>query len=336
MAQETSAEALSGVEKASLLLVALGTDGASSVLQRLSPEQVKSLGAQISKLRNVEPAVRDNVLREFASRHTTGLTVPAAEYAREILEQALGPAKAQDIVAEILTDSSGQPFDWLKSVGTPRLAACLRNERPQVIALVCAYLSPMRAADVISQLPEQVQGDVAYRLGYMQSVSPEIAEAVEDSLETKLSREGNTNLKAVGGVNSLVAILNNADRATETKIFDYLETIEAGVAESVREMLFVFDDIAKMDDQALQAIIQETEQEDLRLAIKGTTEPIRQAFFKNMSERAAEAMKEDLEMMGRVKVRDVEAAQRRVTAVVRRLDEAGTISIRSDSEEFVS
>lgn len=335
MAQET-AVSLSGIEKASLLLLALGAEAAGSVLQKLSPDDVKILGSNIAKFNNVDPSMKEHILQEFAVRHQGGVMMPGAEYVRQILESALGSSKAQDAIAEIFTDNSDQPFDWLKSVGTPRLAACLRGERPQVIALILAYLPAVRAADVISQLPEQVQGDVAYRLGYMQSVSPKIAEAVEEILETKLSREGNTALKAVGGVNSLVAILNNADRATEAKILDYLEAVEAGVAESVREMLFVFDDIAKLDDTALRAILQETEQEDVRLAMKGSIETIREAFFKNMSERAAEAMKEDLEMMGRVKVRDVEAAQRRVMAVVRRLDEAGTISIRSDNEEFIS
>lgn len=335
MAQESSVS-LSGVEKASLLLLALGTEAAGSVLQKLSPEDIKVLGSNIAKFNNVDPSMKENILQEFTTRHKGGVTMPGADYVRQILESALGSSKAQEVGAEIFTDTSGQPFGWLASVGTPRLASCLRSERPQVIALILAYLSPTRAADVISQLPEQMQGDVAYRLGYMQSVSPEIAEAVEEILEAKLSREGNTALKAVGGVNSLVAILNNADRATETKILDYLETVEAGVAESVREMLFVFEDMVKLDDQALRTILQESEQEDIRLSLKGSTEAIRQAFCKNMSERAAEAMKEDLEMMGRVKVRDVEAAQRRVMAVVRRLDEAGTISIRASGEEFVS
>ena len=334
MAQETAAP-LSGVEKASLLLLALGTEAAGSVLQKLSPDDVKVLGSSIAKLNNIDQTAKESVLQEFAQRHKGGARMPGADYVRQILENALGSTKAQELATEIFMDTSGQPFDWLENVATPRLAACLRNERPQVIALILAYMPPVRAADVISQLPEQVQGDVAYRLGYMQSVSPQIAEAVEEILETKLARDSSAAMKAVGGVNSLVAILNNADRSTEAKILDYLDTVEAGVAESVREMLFVFDDIAKLDDAALRSILQETEQEDIRLAMKGSTEAIREAFFKNMSERAAEAMKEDLEMMGRVKVRDVEAAQRRIMTVVRRLDEAGTISIRANDEEFV-
>jgi flagellar motor switch protein FliG len=335
MAQE-SATPLSGVEKASLLLLALGAEAAGSVMQKLSADECKLLGTNIAKFNNVGATAKNSVLQEFATKHKDGAGVSGSEYVRQILESALGTEKAQDLVAEIFPDRTiTQAFGWLKSVGTPRLSATLRNERPQVIALILAYLPPTRAADVISQLPEEMQGDVAYRLGYMQSVSPDISAAIEDILETKLQRESNGVMKAVGGVSSLVAILNNADRATEAKILDYLDTVEAGVSESVREMLFVFDDIAKLDDTALRAILQETEQEDVRLAMKGSTESIRQAFYKNMSERAAEAMKEDLEMMGRIKVRDVEAAQRRIMAVVRRLDEAGTISIRANDDEFV-
>lgn len=330
-----SAVSFSGVQKASLLLLALGTEAAGAVLQKLSPEEVKVLGSNIAKLNNVDASMKSSVFQEFTTKHKGGLSVPGADYVKQILESALGSAKAEEMATEIFMDDPDRPFDWLKTIPTPKLAACLRSERPQVIALILAYISPARAAEVISGLPEQIQGDVAYRLGYMQSVSPEIAEAVEEILQSKLSREGSTTLKAVGGVNSLVAILNNADRATEAKILEYLDTVEAGVADSVREMLFVFEDVAKLDDTALRAILQDADQEDVRLAMKGSTEAIREAFFKNMSERASEAMKEDLEMMGRVKVKEVEAAQRRIMAVVRRLDEAGTISIRADNEEFV-
>jgi len=334
MAQE-SAVSLSGVDKASMLMLALGTEAAGSVMQQLTADEVKTLGTNIARLGNVDASAKDKVLKEFAAKHKDG-TVAGSDYVRQVLDNALGSARAQEIAAEIFGDTSGQPFDWLKGVAVSRLAACLHNERPQVIALILAYMLPARAAEVICMLPEQMQGDVAYRLGYMQSVSPEIAESVERILEKKLAKEGSTALKAVGGVSSLVAILNNADRATESKILEYLDTVEAGVADSVREMLFVFEDIAKLDDTALRAILQEADQEDVRLAMKGSTEAIRESFFRNMSERACEAMKEDLEMMGRVKVKDVEAAQRRIMAVVRRLDEAGTISIRQDNdEEFV-
>ncbi len=335
MAQE-SATSLSGVDKASLFLLALGTEAAGTVMQQLSPDEVKTLGTNIAKLGNVDPSMKETVLKEFSDKYKDGVTVPGNEYVRQVLESALGSVKAQEIVAEIFGDTTGQPFDWVKNVATPRLAASLRNERPQVIALILAYMPPTRAAEVISQLPEQVQGDVGYRLSAMQSVSPDISQAVEEVLEAKLAREGSTAMRAVGGVNSLVAILNNSDRTTESKILGYLDSVEADMAESVRQMLFTFDDIVKLDDHALQAILQETEQEDVRLAIKGSTEEIKAAIFRNMSERAVEAMKEDLEMMGRVKVKDVEAAQRRIMAIVRRLDEEGTISIRSDnSEEFV-
>ncbi len=335
MAQE-SATSLTGVDKASLFLLALGTEAAGLVMQQLSQDEVKAVGSNIARLGNVDPSMKDKVFKEFSARYRDGVAVPGNEYVRQVLESALGTSKAQDIVAEIFGDTSGQAFDWIKTAATPRLASCLRSERPQVIALILAYMPAARAAEVIAQLPEEIQGDVAYRLSSMQYVSPEIARAVDEVLETKLARESSTALKAVGGVDSLVAILNNADRSTESKILGYLDNVEADMAENVRQMLFTFDDIIKLDDQALQAILQETEQEDIRMAVKGATEPIKEAIFRNMSERAVEAMKEDLEMMGRVKVKDVEAAQRRIMAVVRRLDEDGTISVRGDnSEEFV-
>jgi len=335
MAEVQEKERMTGPEKAALLLVALGANAASTIMQQLSPDEMKALGSQIAQSKSVDSKSRESVLEEFAVRHKRGAAVSGLEYARQIIEQALGP-RAKEVLDEITSGSGGVPFDWLKSIGAPRLAAILHNERPQVTALVLVYLSPTRAADIIAMLPEHIQGDVAYRLSYMQSVSPEVAQIVEDVLESKLSRKGSTDLKAVGGVNSLVAILNNADRATENRILEYLEQVEEGVAQSVREMMFVFDDIAKLDDHSMRMIIQEASQDDMRTALKGAPETVRIAFYKNMSERAADAMKEDIEMMGRVKLRDVETAQRNVLAVVRKLDEDGTISMRSDGEEFIA
>lgn len=331
---ENETTQLSGLQKASLLLIALGSKTAGSVLQQLSPDEVRSLCEEIAKQKNVDGDVQEQVLQEFARAQGAGSGDGGVEYARELL-QAVG-ANADELLADFSDETSGRSFGWLKGMNTAQLAACLQAERPQVTALVLAHLQPSFAADVISALPEEVQGKVAYRLTTMQPVAPEAVKAVEENLRIKLSRDGASDLKAVGGIRSLVTILNNADRPTEKQVLDFLEQAEASIAESVRQMLFVFEDIIKLDDQALQTVIRELDQQDLRLSMKGAPEEIQEAFFKNMSERAAEALKEDLEVMGPVRLREVEAARGRVVAVVRRLNETGQINISSDKEDMVA
>jgi flagellar motor switch protein FliG len=257
------------------------------------------------------------------------------DFAKELLEQSLGPDKAKEMMDDIAAGTGQRRFEWLKGSNASQLASCLQGERPQVIALILAHLPANQAADVIAQLPQEMQGAIAYRLTSMRPVAPEIVKAIDEKLKEKLAREGTGVLRSVGGLQSLVTILNNADRSTESKILEYLEQTGSGIAENVRQMMFVFEDIIKLNDRMLQLIIRELDQEDLRLSLKGASEEIKDAFFRNMSERAAEVLRDDLEMMGPVKLRDVEAARRRVVAVIHRLDEAGEISIRPDDEEIV-
>jgi flagellar motor switch protein FliG len=335
MTQEASATQISGIEKASLLLISLGSKAAGSVLQHLSSDEVQTLCAQIARQQKVDPLLQTQVLQDF-TRSRDVSCVGGLDYAQELLEQALGPAKAKSLMDQIAIGSGGRPFDWLKGSSTSRLASCLQHERPQVIALVLAHLTAAQAAEALALLPEEIQGAVAHRLTAMQPVAPDVVTYIEDILKSKLVRDGATgDLKSVGGLQSLVMILNNADRPTEGKIMQYLEQAESDIAESVKQMMFVFEDILTLDDRAVQAIICDLEQDDLRLSMKGASDEIKEMFFRNMSERAAEALKEDLEMLGPVKRRDVEAAQRRVVAVVRKLDETGEISLRPDSEEVI-
>jgi flagellar motor switch protein FliG len=189
---------------------------------------------------------------------------------------------------------------------------------------------------VISLLPPEMQGVVAHRLTTIRPVAPDLVSAIDEALRDRLSKERRGAMRAVGGLQSLVTILNNADKSTESKILEYLQKTEGKIAESVRQMMFVFEDVPKLDDRALQTIIRDLDQEDLRLSLKGASDELKEAFFRNMSERAVEVLKEDLEMMGAVKVRDVEGARRRILGVIHRLDEVGEISLRPDEDEVVA
>ena len=332
MSQETDTTELSGLDKASLLLVTLGSSAAGTVLKHLTAEEAQMLGARIATQKAIDASVRTAIADEFVKSHQSGSATAGIDFAREVLQQALGPAKAEEVLSELSADSRSRPFGWLRQVASSSLAASLANERPQVTALVLSHLPPSKAAEVVSQLPEEAQGCVAYRLTQVREVLPEVTQTLESALRNALQGGGGARRDEAEGLRTLVEILNNSDRATEAKILEYLERTESAVAESVRSMLFAFEDIVRLDDQTLQTVIQALEQEDLRLAIKGSSDEIKEAFLRNMSQRAADAMREDLEMMGRVKVRDVEAAQRRIVSVIRELDERGEIAIHADAE----
>ena len=332
MLQETDTTQLSGLDKASLLLVALGSGAAGTVLKHLTAEEAQMLGARIARQKTVDASVGAAIADEFVKSHRSGSATAGIDFAREVLQQALGPAKAEEVLSELSTDSRPKPFGWLRQVASSSLAGSLRNERPQVIALVLSHLPPSKAAEVVSQLPEEARGDVAHRLTRVQEVSPEVTQTLESALRNALQGGGGARRDKAEGLRTLVEILNNSDRATESKILEHLERTEPAVAESVRSMLFAFEDVVRLDDRTLQIVIQALEQEDLRLAIKGSSDEIKEALLRNMSQRAADAMREDLEVMGRVKVRDIEAAQRRIVSVIRQLDERGEIAIHADVE----
>ena len=326
---------LSGLERASLLLITLGSKTASATLKHLAPDEIQRLAAQIAVSKEVDQAVREQVLEEFALDRGAGLSAGGLEFVREILDQSVGPNKAKEVLDDIATGTGNRPFDWIKGSHLLHLAGAIRSERPQVIALILAHIPPNHAADVISLLPPDMQGVVAYRLTTIKPVASDMVSAVDEALRDRMSKDRRGAARAVGGLQSLVTISNNADKSTETKILDYLQRTEKTIAENARGMMFVFEDIVKLDDRALQAVIREIEQEDLRMSMKGASEQIREAFFRNMSERAVEVLKDDLEMLGPVKLRDVESARRRIVGVIHRLDEIGEISLHPDEDEIV-
>lgn len=332
---ESAATRISGTEKAALLLMALGTETAAPVLQQLSPEEVQRLCDGIARSKDADPKLRSQVLREVAvseaARSGGGL-----DFARELLEQSLGGSKARDMLAEIARATVAQPFEWVTEQDTSRLVPCLRNEREQVITLVLAHLPSDLAAAVLAQLPHDQQGKIAYRLTAMQPVDSEVVRIVEDMVKARMSSRDAGDRRSVGGLQSLVSILNSADRATENKILDFLHGSEAGIARSVREMMFVFEDVITLDDRSLQRVTRELEMDDLSLSLKGASEETKEEFFRNMSERAADALKEELETMGPAKRKDVEAAQRRVVSVVRRLEKSGDISLHPEQDDIIA
>lgn len=326
---------LSGIEKASVLLISLGSDISTSVLQQLTPEEIERLTAEIVMLKRVDQPVRDQVLEECSKSLGNQGAVGGAEYARVILEQVVGGTKAKELLTRLSSGGGAGSFRWLRAVPPPQLAQCIRGERPQVAALVLGHLPAEQAAQVLSALPDQMQGEVALRLTAMQPTDPEVVRGVDDILIQRLSASENSAYTEVGGNEAVVNILNNIDRGTEKKIMEFLSEANSETADSIKEMMFVFEDLLSLDDRSIQVILRDVPQDDLRLALKGSPDNVKEVFFRNMSQRAADTLKEDLESSGPVRLRDVDAAQGRIASIARALDEAGEISIRDTGEDVV-
>ncbi|MCE5200176.1 MAG: flagellar motor switch protein FliG [Armatimonadota bacterium] len=325
----------SGVRKASMLMVALGADFSSNIMQQLSPDEIERLTAEIVMVNRLDADTRAMVLDECKRSLDEFGVIGGTEYARKLLEQVFGETKAAELLGKLSSDGENS-LRWLRTVPARQLAQCMNGERSQIVALVLGHLPAEQAAQVLAALPESIQGDVALRLTMMQPTDPDTVRHVAEILLQKLSMTDNAIFSEVGGNKSVVQILNNVDRSTEKKILEYLTEANEAVANQIKECMFVFEDILNLDDRAIQVILRDVPQEDLRLALKGAQENVKNVFFRNMSSRAVETLKEDLEASGPVKLRDVEGAQTRIASIARQLDEAGEISLRDNSDEMVA
>jgi len=326
-------DALTGVEKAAIMLIALGRDKSAEVLTHLSPEEVQRLSQQMAQIEYVAPETRNAVVDEVSKLVTAGdYTEGGIEYVQQVLEKALGSQKASRILDGMSHDQRARPLESLAEASTDQLVNALRGEHPQTAALVLSHLPAEKAAAILGSLPQEQQGEIAARIAMIDSAAPELAEQLEKVLQTRFSSGAGMG-RAVGGAKALVEILNNADRTTERTVLEALAERKPELADDVRKMMFVFEDLITLDSRTVQRVLREVENDDLRVALKGASDEIKQLVFQNVSERAAQSLKEDLELTGPVRVRDVEAAQQRIVAVVRRLVHAGEVVLKSTDEE---
>jgi flagellar motor switch protein FliG len=334
----SKASDLKGREKAAILLVALGPEAVAKAYHFIDDTTIELVTLEIANLRKVTPDVKLDVLKEaqeLIMAHEF-MTQGGVDYARKLLEQALGAEKAQDILRRITASLQVRPFDFVRHTDPQQLLSFIQNEHPQTIALILSYLAPEQSALVLSGLPPGSQWDVARRIAKMDRITPEVLREVERVLERKLSTVMGQDFTIAGGVDAVVNLINRVDRGTERNIIEALEEQDPELAEEIKKRLFMFDDIGGMDDRSLQRVLREVDLKDLGLALKGASEDLRQKFFKNMSKRAADMLKEDMDFMGPVRVRMVEEAQQKIVNVVRALEEAGEIVIaRSGEEELV-
>ena len=332
------AKKMEGVKKAAILLIALGPDIASQVLKLLPENIIQQVTYEIANTEFVSPEERDYVLEEFVHMATARQYVldGGIEYAKNLLHKALGSQRAKEIIDMLhQIQQRERPFAIARKADPQQLYNLLINEHPQTVALVMCYLQPEKAALVLSSFPEEMQADIAERIGTINRTSPAIISKIEKIMENKLSNILDTNTEAVGGVKALVDILNSVDRTTEKNILSDLETKQPELADEVRANLFTFEDIVSLDRSSIQRVLREVDNQDLVMALKGASEEVANVIFDNLSKRAAEMLQEDLRFLGPVRLSQVEEAQQRIVAIIRRLDEIGEIIIGRGEQDSI-
>jgi flagellar motor switch protein FliG len=329
---------LNGNQKAAILLLQVGKERAAQVLRTMRETEVADLMAEIARLRNVDTAIVDDVLHEFGSLAGSKIAITSGglELARSMLEEAIGEEKAGELVERITAGMVDMPFEFIRKADPRQVLSFLQDEHPQTITLVIAHMPAESAAMVMSGLSEELQRDVSHRLAVMDRTSPDVIEQVERVLERKLSSVLQpTEMSAVGGLQALVDILNRSDRATERLILEALERNDPELADEVRQRMFVFEDITTLDDKAIQLILRQVDSKDLAVALKGVKNEVRQKIMRNLSERAAQNLGEEIDLLGPVRLKTVEESQGGIVRVIRALEESGQLTLVRSADEFI-
>jgi flagellar motor switch protein FliG len=327
-----------GREKAAMLLISIGPEKSAEIFKHLKEEEIEQLTLEIANIRTVSPEEKEKVMEEFyqiclAQEY---IAEGGIGYAKEILEKALGTQKALDVINKLTVSLQVRPFEFVRKADPSQLLNFIQKEHPQTIALILAYLKPQQASVVLAALPQDKQADVARRIATMDRTSPEVIKEVERILEKNLSSLVTEDFTAAGGVQAIVNILNTVDRGTEKYIMETLEIEDTDLAEEIRKRMFVFEDILTLDNRSIQRFLRDVENNQLAIALKGATEEVQKTIFGNMSKRLSEMIKEDIEFMGPVRLKDVEEAQQKIVNIIRKLEDAGEIVIsRGGGDEII-
>lgn len=340
MSTQAATPAMSGMRKAAIFVLSLGEDLAAEVFKNLKTEEIEALTREISTLGVVQPQDAENVLEEYytMSMAKSYMAEGGVEYAKAILVKSLGPEEARRIIDRIMKMlQSTEGFYSLESVDPQQLSKFIQNEHPQTVALILAQLDPTKAAELLTALPEGMRANVTLRMASLKDISPDVVERVSAFIAKKLKAIGGSfGSGASGGARAVAELLNRMERSTSRGVLEKIEQENPQLAISIRDMMFVFDDLMLIDDAGIREILQRVDKKSLTLALKGTSPELQQQFFKNMSQRAVEILKEEIEVLGAVKVRDVEKAQQEIVAMVTKLEEEGVIAIGSGGgDEYV-
>ncbi len=329
---------LNGLQKAAVILITLGADLSAKVLKKnFNDEEIERITGEISLFENIPREIQRAVMEEFMQlmQAREYLMRGGFDYAKDLLEKAVGQQKAVEILEKVAVNIQNVPFSSLRKTEPKHLFNFIRDEHPQTMALILTYLHPEQASMILAALPPELQADVARRVAIIDRISPEVIKEVEGVLEKKMSMIIPHHEQQAGGVKTLVNILNRVDRSTEKTILEELETNDPELADEIRKLMFVFEDIIKLHDVAIQRVLREVDQKDLAKAMRGSNEEVAGRIYKNMSKRAADMLREEIQFMGPVRLKDVEEAQQRIVQVIRRLDEAGEIIVARGGEDAI-
>jgi flagellar motor switch protein FliG len=327
-----------GRQKAAIFLVSIGSEISAEIFKYLREDEIETLTFEIARMETIEPDQKDAILQEFQELMMANqfITTGGIDYARELLEKSLGSQKAIDIINRLTSSLQVRPFDFIRRTDPAHLLNFIQQEHPQTIALILAYLEPNKASVILQNLPNDVQSDVSRRIATMDRTSPEVLREVERVLEKKLSTLSSEDYTTAGGVDSIVEILNLVDRASEKQIIEALEDEDPELAEEIKKRMFVFEDIVMLDDRAIQKVLREVDSQELAKALKSVDTEVQDKIFRNMSKRAAGMLKEDMEYMGPVRLKDVEEAQQKIVSIIRHLEDTGEIVVaRAGEDELV-
>ena len=331
-------EKLTGIQKAAILFITLGPDASSGIIKKLPEKDIQKITYEIANITSVKSEQRQAILEEFMGMNKAKdfLLEGGVDYARNLLSKALGSSRAKEILEKVMEETQQyRPFSIVRKADAHQLLNVISNEHPQTIALIMCYMQPDKAAQIMAELPLDLQSEVSYRIATMSSISPMVVKEIEKVLNGKLSSVIRTDSAVIGGIDSLVDILNQVDRTTEKNITEGLEREDAELAEKIKESMFVFEDVITLDDVSIQRILREVDVKDLALALKGCSEEVANTIFRNQSKRAAASLKEDMEFLGPVRLMDVEKAQQKIVGILRRLDEAGEIVLSRGGEDAI-
>ena len=330
---------MSGLQKSAVLLIALGPEKSASIFKHLKEDEIEELTLEIANTRSITPQIKEEVIDEFyqiclAQQY---IAEGGIGYAKELLEKALGNEKAMSVIGKLTASLQVKPFEFVRKTDASQLLNFIQDEHPQTIALILSYLAPSQASLIISALPPERQADVAKRVAMMDRTSPDIIKEVEKILESKLANLVNQDYTIIGGVDAVVEILNAVDRGTEKHIMETLEIEEPELADEIRKKMFVFEDILLLDDRSIQRVLRDVDNNDLAVALKGANENVQAAIFNNLSKRLAAMIREDMEFMGPVRMKDVEEAQQKIVGIIRKLEDNGEIVIsRGGGDEIIA
>ncbi len=338
MAASSKVSDLGGLQKTAVLLIALGPEKSASIFKHLKEDEIEQLTLEIANTRSISPAVKEEVINDFyevclAQQY---IAEGGIGYAKDLLEKAVGSEKAAQIIGKLTASLQVRPFEFVRKTDATQLTSFIQDEHPQTIALILSYLSPAQSATVISSLGPDKQTDVARRIAQMDRTSPDVIKEVEDVLEHRLDALVNQDYTSVGGVDAIVEILNTVDRGTERHILETLEIEDPELADEIRKKMFVFEDIISLDDRSIQRVLREVDNNELSVAMKGSTEEVQNVIFNNLSKRLSAMIKEEMDFMGPVRMKDVEESQQKIVSIIRKLEDSGEIIIaRGGGDEIV-